>query len=37
MPDTYQLSLSFGQILALVKQLSDAEKLRLSHELEIRN
>lgn len=34
MPDTYQLSLSFSQILALVKQLSDVEKLRLSQELE---
>lgn len=34
MQDTYQLSLSFDQILALVKQLSDAEKLRLSQELE---
>jgi hypothetical protein len=32
--NTYQLPLSFDQILALVKQLSDDEKLRLSQELE---
>jgi hypothetical protein len=31
---TYQLSLNFEQILTLVKQLPDAEKLRLSQELE---
>jgi hypothetical protein len=33
-PKTYQLSLNFEQILTLVKQLPDAEKLRLSQELE---
>lgn len=31
---TYQLSLNFEQILTLVKQLPDTEKLRLSQELE---
>ena len=31
---TYQLPLSFEQILALVKQLPNTEKLRLSQELE---
>jgi len=30
----YQLSLNFEQVLALVKQLSYSEKLRLSQELE---
>ncbi|MBE9211195.1 hypothetical protein IQ247_00425 [Plectonema cf. radiosum LEGE 06105] len=33
-PKTYQLSLNFEQILTLVKQLPDTEKLRLSQELE---
>ena len=32
--DTYQISLNFEQILELVQQLSPAEKLRLSKELE---
>jgi hypothetical protein len=31
---TYQISLSFEQILELVKQLPQADKLRLSKELE---
>jgi hypothetical protein len=30
----YQLSLNFGQILALVKQLPESEKIRLSQALE---
>lgn len=33
-PNTYQLPLNFEQILTLVRQLPDAEKLRLSQELE---
>ncbi|MBK1986723.1 hypothetical protein A0J48_004065 [Sphaerospermopsis aphanizomenoides BCCUSP55] len=32
--NTYQLNLTFEQILTLVKQLSDSEKLLLSKELE---
>ncbi|MBD2571105.1 hypothetical protein FJR38_05260 [Anabaena sp. UHCC 0253] len=32
--NTYQLPLTFEQILTLVKQLSDSEKLLLSKELE---
>lgn len=32
--NTYQLSLTFEQILTLVKQLSDSEKLLLSKKLE---
>lgn len=32
--NTYQLSLNFEQILELVKQLPDSDKLRLSEELE---
>ncbi|WP_017653845.1 type II toxin-antitoxin system VapB15 family antitoxin [Fortiea contorta] len=32
--NTYQLSLTFEQILTLVQQLSDSEKLLLSKELE---
>lgn len=32
--NTYQLPLTFDQILSLVKQLSDSEKLLLSKELE---
>lgn len=32
--NTYQLPLTFDQILTLVKQLSDSEKLLLSKELE---
>lgn len=32
--NTYQLALTFEQILTLVKQLSDSEKLLLSKELE---
>jgi hypothetical protein len=32
--NTYQLSLNFEQILTLIKQLSDSEKLILSQELE---
>ncbi|MEH1779586.1 MAG: hypothetical protein V7K67_03880 [Nostoc sp.] len=32
--NTYQLLLTFEQILTLVKQLSDSEKLLLSKELE---
>jgi hypothetical protein len=32
--NTYQLPLNFEQILTLVKQLPDGEKLRLSQELE---
>lgn len=32
--DTYQISLNFEQILELVQQLSPADKLRLSKELE---
>jgi hypothetical protein len=32
--NTYQLPLTFEQILALVKQLPDSEKLLLSKELE---
>ncbi|MBD2296886.1 hypothetical protein H6G06_26265 [Anabaena sphaerica FACHB-251] len=34
LPNTYQLPLTFEQILTLVKQLSDSEKLLLSKELE---
>lgn len=33
-PNTYQISLNFEQILELVKQLPQADKLRLSKELE---
>ena len=33
-PNSYQISLNFEQILELVKQLSQADKLRLSKELE---
>jgi hypothetical protein len=33
-PNTYQLPLSFEQILTLVKQLPNPEKLKLSRELE---
>ena len=32
--NTYQLPLTFDQILSLVKQLSNSEKLLLSKELE---
>ena len=32
--NTYQLTLTFDQILSLVKQLSNSEKLLLSKELE---
>jgi hypothetical protein len=32
--NTYQLPLTFEQILSLVKQLSDSEKLLLSKELD---
>jgi hypothetical protein len=32
--NAYQLSLSFEQVLKLVKQLPDTEKLRLNQELE---